>query len=193
MPIDQRTYKVLLSTRRWEDFRYDFIRRHGRKCDICGNEFVKGLQVHHKVYYEGWSPWDYRDEDLMCLCVDCHRKLHLDLAQNGERIPVLKKEKQFMCKWDSSFCRHCEGFGFLEEFHYIMGGLCLYCFGTGLSGVHRYSDFEIQKYAQMVYHDWLTYHESHDDNVDPYKFTSEKDVENWLRQINGPGDKTLRG
>lgn len=41
------------------------------------------LQVHHKKYIKGRMPWDYENEDLITLCKNCHKTIHLE-----NRIPV---------------------------------------------------------------------------------------------------------
>lgn len=39
----------------------------------CGKEH--NLNIHHLNYY-GKYPWDVNDNDLICLCKDCHNKVH---------------------------------------------------------------------------------------------------------------------
>ena len=184
MSLNKKTYYALLDTPMWNDFRTRIIRERNNTCELCGKTLDYGLQVHHRCYYTGRKPWEYIPDEVMCLCVDCHQSLHLDLARHGDRIPVQQDEKETGLTWSASLCRHCNGFGIMEEFPYILGGLCIYCFGAGERYIHRFSDFEIKKYAEKIYLDWLEYHQNQDGVVDSYKFTSEKDIEKWLRAIN---------
>ena len=41
------------------------------------------LQVHHLRYRLGLAPWEYDDEELITLCIDCHKHTHAT-----SRIPV---------------------------------------------------------------------------------------------------------
>ncbi|MGH7802531.1 MAG: HNH endonuclease [Thermodesulfobacteriota bacterium] len=50
------------------------MQRAGFECEDCGSK-DKMLQVHHSYYEKGKPPWKYPDENLHCLCEDCHRKV----------------------------------------------------------------------------------------------------------------------
>lgn len=83
-------YKKQLSSDRWKRFADDVKRRDGYKCVECG--CTSNLQVHHKVYYQNKSPWDYTIDLLETLCGRCHKGKH-----NGISIDtfVAKDRKQF--------------------------------------------------------------------------------------------------
>ena len=169
----------------WGDFRRKIIYERGHVCEICGLHFDYGhqLHVHHKCYYTDKKPWEYDGKDVMCLCVDCHIRLHAELTRKGEQIPVIDRGEGNELQWSAHMCRHCNGFGVLSEFPYILDGMCLYCLGSGEAGIHLLNNFDIQRLAKLVYHDWLTYHEDNEGFVDSLKFTCEKDVEDWLHKV----------
>lgn len=51
--------------------RLERIKLAGAKCEECG-ESEKELHIHHKQYFKDRMPWDYEDEQLMCVCAMCH-------------------------------------------------------------------------------------------------------------------------
>lgn len=72
--------------REWLRFRSEIIRLHDRKCSGCGRGAEDGtvLQVHHKRYIFGRSPWEYGHSDCEVLCKGCHAKEHgLIMPQYG--------------------------------------------------------------------------------------------------------------
>ena len=71
----RRSYRQKLKTDEWHQFSAEVIERKDGKCFNC--EATEHLQVHHLVYRDGYEPWDYMDEDLRVLCVDCHEAVHL--------------------------------------------------------------------------------------------------------------------
>lgn len=174
----------MLETPAWRDFRRGFISRKGNICEKCGRVLKIGLQVHHKCYREECKPWEYADSDLMCLCADCHHALHKELIESGVSIPVYDKNGKRSKIPDELCCRRCGGTGFREEFSFIMGGLCLSCFGTGIAGMHHYTGFEARKYGLKIYHQWLAHHEDKLQHYSYLTFDSAKDVEKWLLSLN---------
>ena len=46
------------------------------------------LNVHHKVYYRNRKLWDYKDDELVTLCEDCHHYIH-SLKNIG--IPIVEE------------------------------------------------------------------------------------------------------
>lgn len=51
--------------------RLSILERDEWSCRLCG-ETAKTLHIHHKFYTFGVEPWDYPDEILETLCVECH-------------------------------------------------------------------------------------------------------------------------
>ena len=46
------------------------------------------LNVHHKIYYKNRKLWDYKDEELVTLCEDCHHYIH---SLTDYRIPIVEE------------------------------------------------------------------------------------------------------
>lgn len=82
-------YAELLESPEWKARRAEILERDGHRCTHC-NASRKVLQVHHRNgYVWGRKPWDYADEDLQTLCIDCHQMLkgqvhgNVQLLENG--------------------------------------------------------------------------------------------------------------
>lgn len=75
---------------RWVRFSASFIRRKGRKCEICGTTVAAVYNVHHKHKddYENLTP-----NRFMCLCRECHLYCHRRQKQLGTIAKNLKKFK----------------------------------------------------------------------------------------------------
>ena len=69
------TYADKFKDPRWQKKRLEIFEYHRFECQSCGSK-EKTLHVHHKIYIKGRDPWDYLDEDLMCLCEGCHNTEH---------------------------------------------------------------------------------------------------------------------
>ena len=69
-------YRKELNHPLWKKRRLEIIKRDGDKCTKCGDT-EKILNVHHKYYLFGKKPWEYPDDALITLCIDCHQLLHL--------------------------------------------------------------------------------------------------------------------
>lgn len=68
-------YSELLKDERWLERKAEIIKRDHKRCACCFDNKSQ-LHVHHKVYHEGHYPWEYTDDELITLCVHCHRTLH---------------------------------------------------------------------------------------------------------------------
>jgi len=64
-------YHEHLASVEWLAIRGEVVQRAEYRCEQCGLPW--GLEVHHKTY-ERLGKEDLGD--LICLCGDCHRKLH---------------------------------------------------------------------------------------------------------------------
>jgi hypothetical protein len=64
-------YSSRLRDPRWQRRRLEVLEKALWRCSQCGEE-KKELQVHHLIYRKGNMPWEYADEDLAVLCVECH-------------------------------------------------------------------------------------------------------------------------
>lgn len=83
-------YNEVLKDERWKKRRNFIIYyRANNICQCCKRKFEKHeLAIHHKYYviYPNGDvpyPWNYPDSALMCLCHECHNKIH-----NEKPIPV---------------------------------------------------------------------------------------------------------
>ena len=65
------TYRELLRDPRWQRKRLEILKRDNFTCRYC-DRTDKTLHVHHESYVWGRAPWDYPDDKLETLCVDCH-------------------------------------------------------------------------------------------------------------------------
>ena len=67
-------YKEQLLDLRWRLFReFAIVARRG-VCENCGSK--KNLVIHHPQYKDGYNAWDYSVKDVVCLCNNCHKKIH---------------------------------------------------------------------------------------------------------------------
>lgn len=69
------TYKEQLADPRWQRRRLTRLEKSGWVCDDCGDN-EKQLHVHHPRYFKGRKAWEYSDDELEVLCVDCHKNHH---------------------------------------------------------------------------------------------------------------------
>lgn len=90
------------------------------------------LNIHHKYYIIGNKPWEYKNEALTSLCIDCHKKVHelneiFVYNQIGEKLFQTKK------------CTKCNGMGYIEQFVYYKNGICFDCWGEGVINFGEYT------------------------------------------------------
>lgn len=93
--------------------------------EIANSGVRTDLNIHHKYYIYGNMPWEYPDEALETLCLECHQKRH-----NEVQIPVYNKEYEILGYGNT--CPKCLGSGYLPEFNYYMNGVCFLCSGDGV-------------------------------------------------------------
>ena len=70
-----KTYWEKLKDPRWQEKRLRVMEKANFHCECCGDN-LNTLNVHHKEYLKGHEPWEYEDEQLLCLCEDCHESMH---------------------------------------------------------------------------------------------------------------------
>ncbi|MCW3109890.1 MAG: hypothetical protein JWQ09_4396 [Segetibacter sp.] len=76
------TYSEKLLSPLWQKKRLSILERDNWACKKCGDKETT-LHVHH-IEYDGYKdPWTYDDEQMYCICSDCHSFLH-DL-ENGSK------------------------------------------------------------------------------------------------------------
>ena len=64
-------YSEKLKDPRWQKLRLQVFERDGWCCQRCGND-ENTLTVHHLSYLPGIEPWDYKLQNFMTLCQECH-------------------------------------------------------------------------------------------------------------------------
>lgn len=60
---------------KWQAKRLKVMEVAGFKCTHCGDK-DSTLNVHHISYFKGRDPWEYDDDELVCLCEGCHESMH---------------------------------------------------------------------------------------------------------------------
>jgi 5-methylcytosine-specific restriction endonuclease McrA len=69
------TYQEKLKSPLWQKKRLEVMEWNGWQCRNCGSN-KDMLTVHHFKYELEKEPWDYKKEELTCLCEICHKKVH---------------------------------------------------------------------------------------------------------------------
>ena len=67
------TYKEKLLNPKWQKKRLEIFERDDYSCQCCGDK-ENTLNVHHRIYLKVENPWDYPNELLVTLCIDCHEE-----------------------------------------------------------------------------------------------------------------------
>lgn len=70
--INSLTYQDFLKTPYWTATA-TYIKSKYKKCIYCGSS--TNLQVHHKTYKKHGDEINH-EEDLLCVCDECHKRLH---------------------------------------------------------------------------------------------------------------------
>src|SRR5258708_7036716 len=65
-------YQDYLSNRRWRELSRRVWRRDDGRCQFC---FGRATEVHHLTYDHIFNE---PDEDLVCICRDCHQRIHVE-------------------------------------------------------------------------------------------------------------------
>jgi hypothetical protein len=64
-------YLKKLKDPRWQKKRLEVMEKAGFTCKTCQSK-DKTLTVHHINYRKGADPWEYHEDELACLCEECH-------------------------------------------------------------------------------------------------------------------------
>lgn len=65
------SYAEKLKDPRWQKKRLEILERDNFTCLECADT-KKELHVHHRYYLRNHDPWDYENDALVTLCMDCH-------------------------------------------------------------------------------------------------------------------------
>lgn len=99
---ERSNYAQLLRDPRWQRKRLEIMARSGWACDLCGDTEME-LHVHHREYRDATAPWEYGDEELQCLCGDCHTLAHLPIGKVeaflGPRRQIVVKHVEESVDW----------------------------------------------------------------------------------------------
>lgn len=69
----KKSYSEKLQDPRWQRKRLEIMDRDGYKCRECQST-EKTQTVRHAYYKKGCEPWEYPNESLQTVCMDCHKK-----------------------------------------------------------------------------------------------------------------------
>lgn len=86
--------------------------------------YIKGLNIHHKCYRVGLLPWEYKDDELITYCFECHEGVH-----KNERIPVYEENSKIIKTYFTN-CIRCNGVGWLPYYNHVENGICFRCKGA---------------------------------------------------------------
>lgn len=71
--INDMNYKDFLKTKYWKMSSFTKKKKAGFRCELCNGE--NNLVVHHRTYdNHGYEL--FNQDDLICLCNDCHERFH---------------------------------------------------------------------------------------------------------------------
>ena len=89
-PMAKMTYGEQLRHPNWQKRRLEILKRDDFKCQVC-YDGESTLHVHHRRYVKGRMVWEYEDDELVTLCLNCHESMHEQndtLAQLFARLPM---------------------------------------------------------------------------------------------------------
>ena len=80
--LEKNIYQLQLQSEKWAHRRWEIMCRDNFTCQKCGAHLPNNLflQVHHKGYVSRTFPWDYPDDVLETLCINCHQRVHQETS-----------------------------------------------------------------------------------------------------------------
>lgn len=66
-----KTYFEKLKDPQWQKRRLEIMEKSNFLCARCFDGDAT-LHIHHRIYRKKKQPWEYSDDELECLCEDCH-------------------------------------------------------------------------------------------------------------------------
>ena len=130
------SYHDQLDTAEWQKRRKRILKRDDFMCQGCGcdglDDHSPTLHVHHRIYIDGYAPWEYHDNFLVTLCNECHTETH---ARN--EVDVYHETRLFKATGlvgdldptDLRPCTRCLGAGIFRQWMHIQEGVCFRCRG----------------------------------------------------------------
>lgn len=113
------SYSEQLLHPNWQKRRLEILSLASFECQNCGDT-EKTLHVHHRRYIKGRKAWEYADEELSCLCEECHGKEHaareeldaimleLDIAKTPGVVALVRGYARGELKEEPYDCHHVE-------------------------------------------------------------------------------------
>jgi|SRR5579864_9673791 len=93
-------YADLLRSPHWQRKRLKICERDNWTCLRC-LDTERELQVHH-TFYDGRKPWDYPDESMKTLCVDCHALItDLQKCLKAKKKRIVNPETMTIVVWEA--------------------------------------------------------------------------------------------
>lgn len=72
----------------WQRKRLEVLELNDFQCQVCG-ETETELHVHHPFYRRGAQLWEYENNELQCLCKECHIEAHAEDAAIKREVGIL--------------------------------------------------------------------------------------------------------
>jgi|GEM_PF-3177802 len=74
----------------WQKKRLEIFKRDNFTCQYCQSK-DKQLHVHHRYYVYKNDPWDYPNDALLTLCIDCHEEDECYKDDSSELLRTIKR------------------------------------------------------------------------------------------------------
>lgn len=88
--MNKEDFKAQYQDKRWYELSKRIKARDKNTCQMCGRN-DRPVSVHHKVYRKGTKVWDYSDDELICICDDCHEIVTENSKEMYEDYCILKQ------------------------------------------------------------------------------------------------------
>lgn len=88
-------YFEKLKDPRWQKKRLEILERDRWTCTVCQRSDLT-LHVHHAYYDSKLQPWEYDNETLHTVCVECHdaaNVVRLDIQLLIAKLPIEAQQK----------------------------------------------------------------------------------------------------
>lgn len=85
------SYSDKLKDPRWQKKRLEILNRDNFQCQYCLSK-EKELHVHHRYYKLGFEVWEYPNNSLITLCLECHKQEEIDLKETSQLLIQNMKE-----------------------------------------------------------------------------------------------------
>lgn len=87
--ILQMEYRDFLETLYWKTISSRVKSEAKYRCRLCGHKSENGLRIHHSNYKEHGLEHLLWKDILLCLCNECHEKIHTISKKTKERVEVI--------------------------------------------------------------------------------------------------------